>query len=206
MKKITSILAVGALALTLIVPASFAATTDKEGDQGKAGFRSWQRINVVRGMNQEQLLELVEKYAPEFQDDFQSIWEQMQDGRKFPQLDEATKEKLAEIQAKVKDGSLTREEAQAALEELGIKARAVHLQLDEATKEKLAEIQAKVKDGSLTREEAQAALEELGIKARAVHLQLDEATKEKLAEIQAKVKDGSLTREEAQAALEELGI
>ncbi len=39
----------------------------------------------------------------------------------FPKLDDATKQKLAEIRQKVKDGTLTKEQAQEEMSKLGIK-------------------------------------------------------------------------------------
>ncbi|WP_078414958.1 hypothetical protein [Priestia abyssalis] len=145
-------------------------------------------------------------------------------GDLFANLDDAAKEKAQAIMEKVKDGSLTHEEAQTQLADLGIELPAkgdkgsradIFANLDDATKEKAQAIMEKVKDGSLTREEAQTQLADLGVELPAkgnkgsredMFANLDDATKEKAQAIMEKVKDGSLTREEAQAQLADLGV
>ena len=93
-----------------------------------------------------------------------------QQERQQVQLDAETKEKLQEIRDQVKAGEITREEAQAQLEELGIDIpffkqgkRGWYNNLDEETKEKLQEIRGQVKAGEITREEAREKCEELGL-------------------------------------------
>lgn len=148
--------------------------------------------------------------------------EKFEKGNRFANLDDATKEKVQAIMDKVKDGSLTHEDAQKLLAELGVNLPFGHggmhgdafANLDDATKEKAQAIMDKVKDGSLTREDAQKQLAELGVdlpsKRGSMHgerfANLDEATKEKAQAIMDKVKDGSLTREDAQKQLAELGV
>ncbi|KJS84402.1 MAG: hypothetical protein JM58_11220, partial [Peptococcaceae bacterium BICA1-8] len=97
MKKILPALMVGALAVTLVIPSFAETATSNEITKGRRGFEFHQKAVKARGVNQEQLMELVQKYAPELQDDFQVIENNIKNNRKIPQLDEATKEKLIEI-------------------------------------------------------------------------------------------------------------
>jgi len=173
MKKILPALMVGALAVTLVIPSFAETATSNELTKGRRGYEFHQKAVKARGVNQDQLMELVQKYAPELQDDFQAIENNIKNTRKIPQLDGATKEKLIEIREKVKAGSYTQEQAKEELEELGLKApgfrvpmdKGPRMELDEATKEKLAEIRDKVKAGTLTQEQAKEELEVLGINA-----------------------------------------
>jgi len=222
MKKILPALIVGALAVTLVVPSFAETATSNEITKGRGGYEFHQKAVKARGVNQEQLMELVQKYAPELQEDFQAIENNIKNTRKIPQLDEATKEKLIEIRDKVKAGTLTQEQAKEEMEELGLKGpglrvpmdKGPRMELDEATKEKLVEIREKVKAGTLTQEQAREEMEELGLKApglrapmnKGPRMELDEATKEKLVEIRDKVKAGTLTQEQAREEMEELGM
>jgi polyhydroxyalkanoate synthesis regulator phasin len=114
-------------------------------------------------------------------------------GDRFANLDDATKEKVQAIMDQVKDGSLTHEDAQKQLTELGVDLPVrggMHgdrfANLDDTTKEKAQAIMDKVKDGSLSREDAQKQLTELGVdlpvrggKHGDPFANLDNATKEK---------------------------
>ncbi|SMB82923.1 hypothetical protein SAMN00017405_0980 [Desulfonispora thiosulfatigenes DSM 11270] len=140
MKKILSVLATGALGLSLLAPtASFAADTvsKTEVENNKPG--------IHRAFKQN----LADHKRPEMK------------------LDDATKAKLTEIREKVKVGELTKEQAKAEIEGLGIKFpdhKKPEMKIDEATKAKLTEIREKVKAGELTKEQAKTQMEELGIK------------------------------------------
>jgi polyhydroxyalkanoate synthesis regulator phasin len=84
-------------------------------------------------------------------------------------LDDSTKQKIKAIWDQVKAGTLTKEEAKAQFEALGIKApkgdrEGRFANLDDATKQKVKAIWEQVKAGTLTKEEAKAQLEALGIK------------------------------------------
>ena len=143
-------------------------------------------------------------------------------GNPFANLDDATKEKAQAIMDQVKDGTLSREDAQKQLAELGldmpVRGNGLHLakfqNLDDATKEKVQAIMDQVKDGSLSREDAQKQLADLGINMpvrgdglRLAKFQnLDDATKEKVQAIMDQVKDGTLSREDAQKQLADLGL
>ncbi|GLC86888.1 hypothetical protein [Lysinibacillus piscis] len=132
----------------------------------------------------------------------------------FAQLDEATKEKVKAIMEQEKAGTITAEEVQAKLAELGVempqkgefgKHANPFTNLDEATKEKVKAIMEQEKAGALTADEAQAKLAELGVefpskgefsKHAEPFANLDEATKEKVQTL----------IDEAQAELAELGV
>ena len=171
MKKILPALMVGALAVTLVIPSFAETATSNEFTKGRGGYEFHQKAVKARGVNQDQLMELVQKYAPELQDDFQAIENNIKNTKKIPQLDEATKEKLIEIREKVKAGTYTQEQAREEMEGLGLKAQGLRapmdkgprMELDEATKEKLTEIRDKVKAGTLTQEQAKEELEAHGI-------------------------------------------
>ena len=134
----------------------------------------------------------------------------------FNKLDDKTKAKVMEIMKKVKDGSLTKEEARQQLKALGVSfpkhPRAeMFAKLDDKTKTQVKEIMKKVKDGSLTKEEAHQKLKALGVSfpkhPRAeMFAKLDDKTKTQVKVIMRKVKDGSLTKEEADKQLKALGV
>ena len=129
-------------------------------------------------------------------------------------LDDATKEKAQAILEQERAGTITKEEAQAQLAELGVDlptkgdkgGRGDFLaDLDDATKEKAQAILDQQKAGSITRDEAQAQLAELGVDLptegdkgghKDILADLDESTKEK----------AQTLIDEAEAALAELGI
>lgn len=136
MKKIMPTLAVGALALTLLVPsASFAASTATDGGKtlrSNGVFTTAQKMERgQRSFNQQQLMELVKKYTPNLVDEYQSYLDKIPKAKEFPKMDEATKQKMEEnrqkineIRQKVKDGTLTEEQAKAEMEALGLKGPA----------------------------------------------------------------------------------
>ena len=88
---------------------------------------------------------------------------------KFAGLDEETKGQVQTIMEQQKDGTITAEEAQAQLAELGVglPERGIKMDkfagLDEETKEQVQTIMEQQKDGTITDEEAQAQLAELGV-------------------------------------------
>lgn len=117
---------------------------------------------------------------------------------RFANLDDATKEKAQAIMDKVKDGTLSHEDAQKQLSELGVDLPfgrgGMHgspfANLDDATKEKVQAIMDKVKNGTLSHKDAQKQLSELGVEppARAgkpidLFTNLDDATKAKAQDI-----------------------
>ncbi|WP_458411787.1 hypothetical protein ACNQFZ_13095 [Schinkia sp. CFF1] len=120
-------------------------------------------------------------------------------GAAFDKLDDATKAKIQAIMDKVKDGSLSRDDAKTQLAQLGVdlpeRAGGLHGaafdKLDDATKAKVQAIMDKVKDGSLSRDDAKTQLDQLGVnlpeRAGGLHGaafdKLDDATKAKVQEI-----------------------
>ncbi|WP_397538277.1 hypothetical protein [Rummeliibacillus pycnus] len=105
----------------------------------------------------------------------------------FENLDDKTKVKVKEIMKKVKDGSLSKEEAHKQLKALGVSIPKHHKvdmfgKLDDNTKAKVKEIMHKVKAGSLTKEEADKQLKALGVSFPKHHgkfKHLDKETKTK---------------------------
>lgn len=143
----------------------------------------------------------------------------------FADLDADTKAKAEAIMDKMKAGTLTFEEAQTQLKELGVALpdRAekggkgdLFADLDADTKMKAEAIMKKAKEGTLTFEEAQTQLKDLGVtlpdraekggKAGNLFADLDADTKAKAEAIMDKVKAGTLTFEEAQTQLKDLGV
>ncbi|MET3292162.1 UNVERIFIED_CONTAM: Zn-dependent metalloprotease [Brevibacillus sp. OAP136] len=126
MKKVVSKIMAAAIVLTALAPtaSSFAATNDTTTTtQAKAAHQKFGQTAEDRKANQEELLKIIAKYSPDLTEDFQAIFEKMDSlkDRKGPKLDDATKQKLDEIKAKVEAGTLTKEEAQAEIEKLGVK-------------------------------------------------------------------------------------
>lgn len=182
-KKLISTAAIGALALILLIPsASFAAAA---GEDNKIFFNKKRPVNSLQkmgpkpiGYTHEQLMELVNKYAPDMKDEFQEIHAKMTQARELLKPDEETKAKLVEIRKQVKDGTITQEQAREKMEALGIQLpvnkrtppeinEEAQQKIDE-NRQKLNEIRQKVKEGSLTREEAKAEMEALGFKEHQV--------------------------------------
>ncbi|NEZ40531.1 hypothetical protein [Paenibacillus alvei] len=151
-------------------------------------------------------------------------------------LDETSKEKVKAIFEQMQKGTITKEQAKAQLQELGVdvefgvkgdhdgikfklgKVNAVNL--DDATKEKVKAILEQAQAGSLTKEQVKAQLQELGIDmdvdfSKATHGvmvsaakldNLDEAAKEKVKAILEQMRTGALTNEQVKSQLQELGI
>ncbi|MBZ5753843.1 hypothetical protein [Metabacillus rhizolycopersici] len=135
-------------------------------------------------------------------------------GNMFAGLDDATKEKAEAIVEQLKNDSITQEEAQAQLADLGVElperadkgGRGDMLAgLDDATKEKAEAIVEQLKNDSITQEEAQTQLADLGVELPAkgekgdrgdMFADLDDESKEK----------AQVLIEEAEAQLAELGV
>lgn len=125
----------------------------------------------------------------------------------FANLDDKTKGKAKEIIRKVKDGTITKEDADKQLKALGVELRKHHdsdalfANLDDKTKAKAKEIIRQVKEGTLTKVEADKQLKALGVELPWHHAKgerfdnLDDETKAK----------AKALIEEAKAQLEELG-
>jgi hypothetical protein len=140
----------------------------------------------------------------------------------FPKLDEETQAKVKAIFDQVKAGTLTKEEAQKQLTELGVDLPAkgergfggAFAKLDEETQAKVKAIFDQVKEGALTEEEAQKQLTELGVDLPekgergfgGAFAELDEETQAKVKAIFDQVKAGTLTQEDAEKQLAELGV
>ncbi|MDQ0244711.1 polyhydroxyalkanoate synthesis regulator phasin [Bacillus fengqiuensis] len=226
-KKLFGYVMTGALSIGIIggagIPA-FAATdntnsttTSEQTVKGK-----WeQSLDEATKQKVQAIMDQAKAQLAELGVEFPTKGDKESRGNLFANLDDATKEKAQAIMEKVKDGSLTREEAQTQLADLGVELPAkgprgdLFANLDDATKEKAQAIMEKVKGGSLTHEEAQTQLADLGVELPAkgdkgpredLFADLDDATKEKAQAIMEKVKDGSLTREEAQTQLADLGV
>ncbi|MFV2050927.1 hypothetical protein ACEWK1_26645, partial [Metabacillus sp. YM-086] len=92
----------------------------------------------------------------------------------FAGLDEETKAKAEEIMIQMREGTITSEEAEAQLAELGVDlpigggagggpGSNMFSNLDEETRAKAEEIMSAMREGTITREEAVAQLAELGV-------------------------------------------
>ncbi|MCY9761587.1 hypothetical protein M5X06_10990 [Paenibacillus alvei] len=151
-------------------------------------------------------------------------------------LDETSKEKVKAIFEQMQKGTLTKEQAKAHLQELGVDVefgikgdhdgikfklgKVNSANLDDATKEKVKAILEQAQAGSLTKEQVKAQLQELGIDmdvdfSKATHGvmvsaakldNLDEAAKEKVKAILEQMRTGALTNEQVKSQLQELGI
>ncbi|MCH4826345.1 hypothetical protein [Planococcus halocryophilus] len=144
-------------------------------------------------------------------------------GNPFADLDEETQTQAKAIMDELKDGTLTKEEAQTQLQALGIELPEMgerqgkgnrhgnpFADLDEETQTQAKAIMDELKDGTLTNEEAQAQLEALGIEAPELKgdrfADLDEETRTQVEAILDQVKEGTLTKEEAQTQLEAFDV
>lgn len=151
-------------------------------------------------------------------------------------LDETSKEKVKATFEQMQKGTLTKEQAKAQLQELGVDVefgikgdhdgikfklgKVNSANLDDATKEKVKAILEQAQAGSLTKEQVKAQLQELGIDmdvdfSKATHGvmvsaakldNLDEAAKEKVKAILEQMRTGALTNEQVKSQLQELGI
>nr|WP_106782676.1 hypothetical protein [Lysinibacillus timonensis] len=140
-------------------------------------------------------------------------------------LDDETKEQAQAILDQERAGTITREEAQLQLADLGVDfptkgdkdARGLDFlaNLDDETKDQVQAILAEEQAGTITWEEAQTQLAELGVDfpakgdkgARGDFLaNLDDETKEQAQAILDQEQAGTITREEAQTQLAELGV
>ncbi|MGG0656992.1 hypothetical protein [Rummeliibacillus pycnus] len=112
----------------------------------------------------------------------------------FANLDDKTKAKVKEIMKKVKDGTLTKEEADKQLKSLGVSFPKHHKadmfgKLDDKTKAKVIEIMKKVKDGTLTKEEADKQLKALGVSFPKHHEKFKPLNNETKAKAKALIED-----------------
>lgn len=168
MKKFMSKLMVGAVVLSVLAPsASYAgytvasANTNTQQTQQKENKQAMKQMTEEeREAKHEKLMEIIKKYTPELADQFQAFFDEQ----------EVMKAKIDEIRDQVKAGTLTVEEAQEKLKELGLEGGSGFgkkgfdgKELDEETKAKIDEIREQVKAGTLTKEEAQEKLKELGL-------------------------------------------
>ncbi|QOS97504.1 hypothetical protein JNUCC42_12940 [Brevibacterium sp. JNUCC-42] len=226
MNKKASKWMIGALALAVLAPtAAFAATNTNE-DATKVEQTFHQKRGHYspedRQANQQELMQIINKYNPDLADDFQKLFDQQEkmmekSGLKLrtngegKNIDEETKKKIADIQEQVKEGTLTKEQAKEEMEKLGLniklRTNGEGKKIDEETKKKLDEIQEQVKEGTLTKEQAKEEMEKLGLKFNVRKFkEIDEETKKKLDAIQEQVKEGTLTKEQAKEEMEKLGL
>ncbi|ATO51269.1 hypothetical protein O0555_02990 [Brevibacillus laterosporus] len=120
MNKKVSKWMIGALALAVFSPtAAFAATnTNVEATNVEQAIHQKLVYDSPedRQTNQQELMQIINKYNPDLADDFQQLFEQQE--KMKVKVDEATKKKLDEIREQVKNGTLTQEQAN---EKLGVK-------------------------------------------------------------------------------------
>lgn len=136
----------------------------------------------------------------------------------FGSIDKETGTAIKAIRDQFKDGVLTKEEAQAKLDDLDVDLPEDFLthvdfqDLDEGTKAALTEIRDQFVAGDLTEAEAQAKVEALGqdldakFLTRGPHQELTDEQKAQLDSIRDQVEAGTLTEEEARTQLDELGF
>jgi len=122
-KKIMSALLTGTLTLTLLTPA-LAADTGVGTPSSKVVQSKQKRDVKPKNHDGVNILELVEKYTPELAEQFKNVLPEVKERKSPSKLDEATKEKVDAIREQLKNGEITKEEAQEAMEELGVKAPA----------------------------------------------------------------------------------
>ncbi len=137
------------------------------------------------------------------------------------EISEETKTTLDEIRAEEEAGEITREEAHAKMEELGIDrsfGRGGHHEkgpfgnLDEETRTAIEEIRDQFVAGDLTEEEAQAKVETLGLEfnakflTRGPHEEVTDEQRAQLDSIRDQVEAGTLTEKEARTKMEEIGF
>ena len=211
------------LALAVLVPTTAFAADVVNGQEvkGTKGFAHHQLFNQEKQQEfNDKLLEMVTKYTPDSLEEWQSalatqdqLRQEMKDKMpQRPQLSEEVKEKVKAIQEDVKNGNLTREQAQEQLKSLGIEGLKGnfkdHPQMSDEAKEKVKALREDLKNGTLTQEQAQEQLKALGIQ-RPVDKdrpELSDEVKQKLQTIQEEVKNGKLTKEQAQEEMKNLGL
>lgn len=170
------------LALAVLAPsAAFAtdAVNSKVGLTGYKGFAHHQPFNQEKQQElNDKLIELVTKYTPDSLAEWQSalakqdqLREEMKDKRPVneqrPELSDEVKDKVKAIREDVKNGKITKEQAQEQLQSLGLekfrdkKGFKGQPQLSDEAKQKLQAIQEDVKSGKLTKEQAKEEMREL---------------------------------------------
>ncbi|MEK6267549.1 MAG: hypothetical protein N2C11_03090 [Planococcus sp. (in: firmicutes)] len=197
----------------------FADLDDETKDQAKAILDELQDDTITKEEAQTQL----EALGIELPEMGERQGKGNRHGNPFADLDEETQTQAKAIMDELKDGTLTKEEAQAQLQALGIEAPEMgerqgkgnrhgnpFADLDEETQTQAKAIMDELKDGTLTNEEAQAQLEALGIEAPELKgdrfADLDEETRTQVEAILDQVKEGTLTKEEAQTQLEAFDV
>ncbi|MGE7114363.1 hypothetical protein [Lysinibacillus sp. NPDC047702] len=206
----------GALSLGIIggtIIPTYAATVQKE----TVNVEEYKKLDAETQQKVDEILNNLRKELAELGISFPTG-----KGDKFANLDDETKTKVQEITKQVEDGSLTQEEADAQLKELGVSLLDHNFKgkgdkfsnLDDETRTKVQAIMKKVQEGSLTQKEADTQLKELGVSLPDHNFMgkgdkfsnLDDETRTKVQAIMKKVQDGSLTQEEADTQLKELGV
>ncbi len=217
------------LALAVLVPTTaFAADVVKGGQGAKRteGFAHHQLFNQEKKQEfNDKLLELVTKYTPDSLEEWKNalatqdqLREEMKDklpaDKQRPQLSEEVKEKVKAIQEDVKNGNLTREQAQEQLKSLGVEGFKGNFkerpQMSDEAKEKVKALREELKNGTITQEQAQEQLKSLGIegfkgdfKGRT---EMSDEVKAKVQAIREDLKKGTITQEQAQEQWKALGI
>jgi len=225
------------VALSIIVPsAAFAANEVKENTKvfSKSGIVHQRMDETQRQDMQEQLMEMVKKYAPGTVTEWESALAKQQElmsqfKDKLPAVSDEMKEKMQNIGEQFKNGDLTKEQVQEKMKELGIerpmkdgdrgqdpgemKERPMkdgdREQVSDEVKEKIKVIQEQLKNGDLTQEQAREELKALGIER---HIkfgpvgEISDEIKDKIKSIQEQVENGDLTQEQAREELKALGI
>jgi len=197
----------------------FADLDDETKDQAKAILDELQDDTITKEEAQTQLQAL----GIELPEMGERQGKGNRHGNPFADLDEETQTQAKAIMDELKDGTLTKEEAQTQLQALGIELPEMgerqgkgnrhgnpFADLDEETQTQAKAIMDELKDGTLTNEEAQAQLEALGIEAPELKgdrfADLDEETRTQVEAILDQVKEGTLTKEEAQTQLEAFDV
>ncbi|WP_449241225.1 hypothetical protein [Desulfoscipio gibsoniae] len=213
------------LGLSVLVPtASFAADTvaDPADLPSNAKFIYHQQLDGEQGLlAEDNILDLVGKYAPDSMEDWQSVIaereqliselkEQVPERR--PELSDEVKEKLQAVREQVENGTMTQEQAAEELKELGLEKMGTIKQrpeLSDEVKEKLQAVREQVENGTMTQEQAAEELKELGLEKMGTIKQrpeLSDEVKEKLQAIREQVENGTMTPEQASEEFEELGL
>lgn len=214
------------LALSILIPAAaFASDATTDATKAVTGGKGFGQHRVFSQEKQQEmqtkLLELVTKYTPDSLAEWKaalaeqdSLMQKLQANRptdkERPQLSDEVKAELNKIRDDLKSGTITQEQAQQKMKDLGIEPREGkdHPELSAEVKEKLDNIRDEVKNGTLTKEAAQEQIKALGIEPREDkdHPELSAEVKEKLEAIKADVESGKLTKEQAKEKMAELGL
>lgn len=200
MKKLLPTLITGTLAITLLIPSSvFAKTaTINEIPKERGRYEFLQKNISERHLDNQQILDLVEKYAPELKDDFQNVINTLMNKKEFIKIDEITKEKIIEIKEKVKGGELTQEQAREEIEALGINEQIKIVgqgEIDNVTEDNLVKMRMRARLHEFTPENNREKIDGLEMKGRTV----ERATKVKLGiDIRSKIQQAIEANDEDQ--------